>query len=217
MKILIMGAPGSGKGTQAEIISEKYNIPTISSGSILREAIAEGTEIGKIASMYINDGLFVPDDVMIKAVMERLEKEDCENGCILDGFPRTLEQVEAMERADIDIDFVLKINLADEEIIKRVSGRRVCEMCGATFHVIYKPTEQPEKCDVCGAKLVIRQDDREEVVKNRLKIYYDQTVPVINYYEKKGKIVESESMEEISETAQNVSEAIAGALCNGKH
>ena len=208
MKMLIMGAPGSGKGTQSEILVKKLGIPTISTGAMLRAAIAEGTEVGKEASKYINDGKLVPDSVMIDLVLDRVSKDDCKNGYILDGFPRTLAQAEAMTEANIDIDCALMIDVADEDIIARIGGRRVCAKCGATYHTKFKPSSKGDVCEQCDGELIIRADDAPETVVSRLETYHKMTAPVIDYYEKMGKLVAVKAVEGVEETTELVLKAL---------
>ena len=208
MKMLIMGAPGSGKGTQSEILVKKLGIPTISTGAMLRAAIAEGTEVGNEASKYINDGKLVPDSVMIDLVLDRIAKDDCKDGYILDGFPRTLAQAEAMTEAGIDIDCALMIDVADEDIIARIGGRRVCAKCGATYHTKFKPSSKGELCEVCDGKLEIRADDAPETVVSRLETYHSMTAPVIDYYDKLGKLVSVKAVEGVEETTELVLKAL---------
>lgn len=208
MKMLIMGAPGSGKGTQSESLIKKLNIPAISTGTMLRNAINEGTELGKNAQRYINEGKLVPDDVIIGVVLERLSQKDCKNGYLLDGFPRTLAQAEAMDDAGIDIDIALLIEVSDELIMKRLSGRRVCS-CGATYHITSKPSANGEYCEVCGKPLTIRDDDKPETVAKRLKIYHEQTAPVVEYYREKGKLIAVRTEYGVDETTKLVLEAIS--------
>lgn len=208
MKMLIMGAPGSGKGTQSEILVKKLGIPTISTGAMLRAAIAEGTEVGKEASKYINDGKLVPDSVMIDLVLDRVSKDDCKNGYILDGFPRTLAQAEAMTEANIDIDCALMIDVADEDIIARIGGRRVCAKCGATYHTKFKPSSKGDVCEQCDGELIIRADDAPETVVSRLETYHKMTAPVIDYYEKMGKLVAVKAVEGVEETTGLVLKAL---------
>jgi len=208
MRMLIMGAPGSGKGTQAEILTELLGIPAISTGAMLRAAISKGTEIGKQAEMCINDGKLIPDDIMINVVLERLSQKDCENGYILDGFPRTLAQAEAMTSAGIEIDKALMINVSDEKIVCRLSGRRVCNDCGASYHLIYKPSLKGEHCEHCSSELVIRDDDNEETIRKRLKIYHELTAPVIEYYASINKLITVEGCEELKETTRLVHRAV---------
>lgn len=208
MKMLIMGAPGSGKGTQSEILVKKLGIPTISTGAMLRAAIAEGTEVGKEASKYINDGKLVPDSVMIDLVLDRIAKDDCKDGYILDGFPRTLAQAEAMTEAGIDIDCALMIDVADEDIIARIGGRRVCAKCGATYHTKFKPSSKGELCEACDGKLEIRADDAPETVVSRLETYHSMTAPVIDYYGKLGKLVSVKAVKGVEETTELVLKAL---------
>lgn len=208
MKMLIMGAPGSGKGTQSEILVEKLGIPTISTGAMLRAAIAEKSDVGKEAEKYINDGKLVPDEVMIDLVLDRVSKDDCKEGYILDGFPRTIAQAEAMTKAGIDIDCVLMIDVPDDDIIARIGGRRVCSKCGATYHVKFKPSADGEMCEHCGGKLEIRADDAPETVVSRLETYHSMTAPVIDYYEKMGKLVAVKAVEGVSETSELVLKAL---------
>ena len=208
MRMLIMGAPGSGKGTQSEILTEKLSIPAISTGAMLRAAIAEGTEVGKEASKYINDGKLVPDEVMINLVLDRISKEDCANGYILDGFPRTLAQAEAMTDAGIEIDTALMIDVEDEAIMGRLGGRRVCGKCGATYHTKFKPSSKGDKCEVCGEELTIREDDKPETIANRLKIYHETTAPVIDYYREMGKLTTVKAVEGVEATTELVLKAL---------
>lgn len=206
MNLLIMGAPGGGKGTQAEILAKELNIPTISTGAMLRNAIAEGTQLGVRAKTYIDAGELVPDDVIIGIVIEMLKSDTCSKGYILDGFPRTIAQAEAIDKAGINIDHVLVLEVADEVIVDRVSGRRVCEKCGATFHVTNNPPKKEGICDVCGAKLIIRDDDNPETVKNRLVTYHKQTEPVIDYY--KDKLIKVEGVGSVESISQKLLSAL---------
>lgn len=207
MKLILLGPPGAGKGTQAEILSKKLGIDTISTGVMLRTAIREGTELGKLAEGYINEGKLVPDDVVVGIVKERLSQEDCEKGFILDGFPRTTAQAEALDEAGVEIDKVLSLEVADEAIIERLSGRRECKLCGTPYHVVYKPSANGDKCP-CGGELIQRADDNEETVKNRIKIYHEQTEPIKDYYEKKGKLVIAYGQEELEDTTKEVAKAL---------
>lgn len=208
MNLLIMGAPGGGKGTQAEILAKALSIPTISTGAMLRSAIAEGTELGIRAKTFIDAGELVPDDVIIGIVIEMLGSDACSKGYILDGFPRTIAQAEAIDKAGINIDNVLVLEVADEVIVERVSGRRVCKKCGATFHVTNNAPKVEGVCDVCGDTLIIRDDDNPETVKNRLVTYHKQTEPVINYYKDKLIVVEGVgSVESISQKLLSALEA----------
>ena len=200
MKLILLGAPGAGKGTQAEIISERLSVPTISTGNIIRAALKAQTEMGIKAKEFIDKGLLVPDDVVIGIVKERLKEDDCKNGFILDGFPRTVPQAQALDDMGIEIDKVIDIQVPDEKIVQRLSGRRVCSGCGASYHLLYKKPEKDGVCNSCGAQLVQRTDDREETVLERLKVYHEQTEPLVDYYRKKNKLVVVEGQEEVSDT-----------------
>ena len=202
MKLIFLGAPGAGKGTQAEIVSEHLNIPTISTGNIIREALKSGTEMGLKAKEYIESGKLVPDEVVIGIIQDRLAEADCANGFILDGFPRTIPQAEALDRMGIIIDRVIDIEVADEVIAKRVSGRRVCPACGASYHVDYKKPAVDGVCDKCGDTLVQRKDDHPDTVKERLQVYHDQTEPLKDYYAAAGKLVIVEGQEEVADTTK---------------
>lgn len=208
MRIIFLGAPGAGKGTQAEIASLKLNIPTISTGNIIRAAIKEGTKMGLAAKEYTDAGRLVPDDVVIGIIKERLSEDDCKNGFILDGFPRTIPQAESLDQLGVEIDKVINIHVPDDKIIKRMSGRRVCLICGTTYHIEYKPTREPDKCDVCGAVPVQRADDAPETVKERLRVYHEQTEPLIKYYESKGKLRTVEGQEKVEDTTELTLEAL---------
>lgn len=186
MKLILLGAPGAGKGTQAEVISKKLNIPTISTGNILREAIKNGTEIGLKAKEFMDNGKLVPDDVIIGIIGERVAREDCANGYILDGVPRTLAQAEALDAAGIRFDKVISIEIEDAVIEERMTGRRVCGSCGAGFHLTAHPPKKEGVCDVCGEALTIRKDDAPETVKHRLQVFHAQTEPLKEYYAKFG-------------------------------
>ena len=188
MKLILLGAPGAGKGTQAEIISKKLNIPTISTGNILREAIKNGTETGLKAKSFMDAGKLVPDDVIIGIVRERVARADCANGFILDGVPRTIPQAEALEAAGIHFDAVVSIEIADEVIEARMTGRRVCTACGASYHVTANPPKADGICDHCGRELSVRKDDAPETVKNRLKVFHSETEALKGFYEKLGKL-----------------------------
>lgn len=190
MKIVTLGAPGAGKGTQAKKISAKYHIPHISTGDIFRANIKEGTALGKKAKGYMDQGLLVPDELVLELVVDRLEKADCKDGYVLDGFPRTIPQAEALDKTlgerGEKIDYALNIEVPDNNIINRMSGRRACVGCGATYHLVYAPTKAEGVCDVCGKELILRDDDKPETVKKRLNVYRDQTRPLIDYYENAG-------------------------------
>ena len=185
IKLILLGAPGAGKGTQAEIISKKLSIPAISTGNMIREAIAAGTEMGKNAKEFIDSGALVPDEVVIGIIKDRLAADDCANGFILDGFPRTVPQAQALDAMGVEITDVLSIEVADEKIIERMGGRRVCKKCGASYHIVFNPSENGEFCS-CGEELTIRSDDAPEVVAKRLDTYHTMTEPLKDFYEKKG-------------------------------
>lgn len=200
MNLILLGAPGAGKGTQAEKICEKLSIPAISTGNMLREAMANGTEMGLKAKSFIDAGKLVPDEVVIGIINERLKQEDCQNGFILDGFPRTIPQAEALDEMGVRIDKVLDIEVADEKIASRLSGRRVCLKCGATYHTEFKKPKADGVCDVCGDTLVQRKDDMPETVLDRLNTYHEQTEPLKGFYEKKGILRVVEGQEEVADT-----------------
>ena len=200
MNLILLGAPGAGKGTQAEVICNHLQIPAISTGNILREAIANGTETGLRAKAYMDGGKLVPDEVVIAILQDRISKDDCKNGFILDGFPRTVPQAEALDKMGVRIDKVIDIEVADEKIMQRLSGRRVCEKCGASYHVDYKPSATAEVCDKCGGKTVQRKDDHPDTIKERLHVYHEQTEPLKGYYEKTGKLTVVEGQEEVKDT-----------------
>lgn len=200
MNLILLGAPGAGKGTQAEKICEKFNIPAVSTGNIIREALKNGTDMGLKAKSYIDAGKLVPDDVVIGIIKERLAEDDCQNGFILDGFPRTIPQAEALDKMGIVIDKVVDIEVPDEKIASRLSGRRVCLKCGATYHLEYKKPAKEGICDACGDELVQRKDDSPETVLDRLNVYHEQTEPLKDYYEKTGKLVIVEGQEEVADT-----------------
>ena len=200
MKIIFLGAPGAGKGTQAEKVAAKLNIPTISTGAIIRSALKEGTEMGLAAKAYIEAGKLVPDDVVIGIIKERLAESDCQNGFILDGFPRTIAQAEALDAMGVSIDLVVNISVDDATIVERMSGRRVCAACGATFHTLFNPSAAGDKCDKCGAELSIRKDDQPEVVKDRLTVYHKETEPLERYYENKGILQTVVGQEKLEDT-----------------
>ena len=199
IKLILLGAPGAGKGTQAEIISKKYAIPSISTGNMIREAIAAGTEMGRNAQSFIDSGALVPDEVVIGIIKERLAKPDCENGFILDGFPRTVPQAQALDDMGVEITDVISIEVPDEKIVERMGGRRVCKSCGASYHVKFNPSENGEFCD-CGELLTIRSDDAPEVVKKRLETYHSQTEPLKGFYEAKGILKLVEGQEKLEDT-----------------
>ena len=190
MKLILLGAPGAGKGTQAEILCDKLGIPTISTGNILRAAVKDGTTMGQKAKSYMDAGALVPDDVIVGIVKERLAQPDCANGFILDGMPRTIAQGEALEAMGVEIDKVLNLLADDEMIMQRMSGRRVCAKCGASYHIQNKPSAKPGICDRCGGELTIRKDDEPDTVRDRLKAYHEQTEPLVAFYRERGKLVE---------------------------
>ena len=202
MNLIFLGAPGAGKGTQAEVVCDKLGIPAISTGNMLREAVKNGTPAGLAAKEYMDRGDLVPDEVVIGILKDRIAEDDAKNGFILDGFPRTVAQAEALEAMGIKIDKVIEISVPDEKIIARLSGRRVCEGCGASYHIEYKPTKVEGKCNLCGANVVQRIDDKPETVISRLKTYYEKTAPLKDFYAAKGKLVTVEGQDEISETSK---------------
>lgn len=208
MRLILLGAPGAGKGTQADIIAEKLSIPTISTGNILRAAVRDGTPVGIRAKALIDAGQLVPDEVIIGIVSERLAKDDCKNGYILDGVPRTINQADALEKAGIFIDKVVSLDVPDGTIEKRMTGRRTCTKCSQTYHVDHNPPKVEGVCDVCGGELSIRKDDMPETVKNRLEVYHSETEPLIRYYEERGKLVHVAGREKLSETTQAVFKAL---------
>ena len=192
MKIIMLGAPGAGKGTQAKMIAQKYQIPHVSTGDIFRANIKNGTELGKEAKKYMDQGLLVPDELTVKILLDRVAQDDCKNGYVLDGFPRTIPQAEVLDKALSDlgdaIDYAINVDVPDENIVKRMSGRRACLACGATYHIEHIPPKKEGICDVCGQGLVLRDDDKPETVLNRLKVYNDQTQPLIDFYTAKGVV-----------------------------
>lgn len=190
MKIIMLGAPGAGKGTQAKMIAEKYSIPHISTGDIFRANIKGGTELGMEAKKYMDQGQLVPDELTVKILLDRVAKDDCKNGYVLDGFPRTIPQAEVLDKALAElgdaVDYAIDVDVPDENIINRMGGRRACVTCGATYHVVHVPPKQEGICDKCGSELILRDDDKPETVKKRLDVYHAQTQPLIEYYTKKG-------------------------------
>ena len=202
MKLILLGAPGAGKGTQAEVICDKLGIPAVSTGNILREAMKNGTEMGRKAKSYIDSGALVPDDVIINIIKERLAQDDCKNGFILDGVPRTVAQAEALETMGVDIDKVVDIEVADETIVKRLSGRRVCSACGASYHTLYKPSANPDRCDRCNGPLIVRKDDEPATIVERLRTYHELTEPLVDFYKERGKLVVVEGQEEVADTSR---------------
>lgn len=212
MNLILLGGPGAGKGTQAKLIVEEYKIPQISTGDMLREAVKQGTELGKKAKEYMDKGELVPDEIVIGIVRDRLKQPDCEKGFILDGFPRTIAQAEALDKMLDEIgkkiDAVINIYVPEEEIVKRIVNRRTCKKCGAIYHLIYSPPKESNKCDKCGGELYQRDDDKEETVRERLRVYKQQTEPLIEYYEKKGILYNVDGTKDIN----GVFEEIKGVL-----
>lgn len=208
MNIILLGAPGAGKGTQAEVICEHLSIPTISTGNIIREALKSGTEMGLKAKSFMDAGSLVPDDVVIGIIKERLAKDDCKNGFILDGFPRTIPQAEALDAMGVVIDKVIDIEVPDANIIARLSGRRVCEKCGASYHLEYKKPSVSDVCDKCMGTLIQRKDDHPDTVKARLDVYHKETEPLKEYYSGQGKLSVVEGQEEVKDTTKLILEQI---------
>ena len=208
MKIIFLGAPGAGKGTQADIVSERLAIPTISTGAIIREAIKAETEMGLKAKKFIEQGALVSDDVVIGIIKERLKKSDCEKGFILDGFPRTVPQAEALDAMGVTLDVVLSLEVKDEAIVERMSGRRVCPGCGKTFHVQHLPSKKGELCDACDAKLIIRADDDPAVVRSRLEVYHSVTEPLKGYYRESGKLCCVDGNGSVEDITKRIFEAL---------
>ena len=202
MNLILLGAPGAGKGTQAEIICDRLSIPAISTGNIIRAAMKNGTEMGKKAKEYVDAGNLVPDDVVIGIIKERLLEADCKNGFILDGFPRTIPQAEALDSMGINIDRVISIEVPDNKIVARMSGRRVCAKCGASYHTEYKKSKKDGVCDLCDGELIRRKDDEPETVLDRLNVYHEQTEPLKDYYAKTGKLRTVEGQEEVADTTK---------------
>ena len=208
MKLILLGAPGAGKGTQAEVLSRKCNIPTISTGNILRAAMKNGTPVGLKAKEFVESGKLVPDDVIIGIVRERLAESDCKDGYILDGMPRTIPQALALEQANIGIDVALSIEISDEEIVQRLSGRRVCKECGATFHIATNPPKAEGSCDSCGGELIVRKDDAPETVTDRLAIYHKETEPLKDFYSERGRLKSVDNQPTVEETTVVVLKAL---------
>ncbi len=213
MNLILLGPPGAGKGTQAKMISEKYGIPQIATGDILREAVAKGTELGKKAKEYMDRGELVPDEIVIGIVKERLKQPDCEKGFILDGFPRTLAQAEALdkmlEELGKKLDAVINIDVSEEEIVKRIVNRRTCRNCGAVYHLIFNPPKVEGKCDKCGGELYQRDDDKEETVRERLRVYRERTEPLIEYYKKKGLLYDVDGTKDIEGVFKQIDEILS--------
>ena len=212
MKIIMLGAPGAGKGTQAKKIAERYGLPHVSTGDIFRANIKNGTELGMEAKKYMDQGMLVPDELTVKILLDRVAQEDCKNGYILDGFPRTIPQAEVLDKALTElgdkIDYAVNVHVPDENIVNRMSGRRACVSCGGTYHVVYAPTKKEGICDACGGELILRDDDKPETVQKRLADYHEQTQPLIDFSQNKGILVEVDGTKEMAE----VFEAIVAIL-----
>ena len=208
MKIIMLGAPGAGKGTQAKLIAEKYNIPHISTGDIFRANIKEGTELGKKAKTYMDKGELVPDELVVDLVVDRVAKDDAKNGYVLDGFPRTIPQAEALDAAlaklGDKVDYAIDVDVPDENIINRMSGRRACVACGGTYHIVHIPTKVEGICDACGGELILRDDDKPETVKNRLNVYHEQTQPLIDYYKGQDILVEVDGTQNMDDVFTDI-------------
>ena len=208
MKIVMLGAPGAGKGTQAKMIADKYSIPHISTGDIFRANIKEGTPLGAKAKEYMDKGLLVPDELVCDLVVDRIQQDDCKNGYILDGFPRTIPQAEALTDAlskiSDKVEYAINVEVPDENIVNRMGGRRTCVGCGATYHIKYNPPKTEDVCDKCGEKLILRDDDKPETVQKRLDVYHEQTQPLIDYYTKQGVIAEVDGTVDMNEVFDNI-------------
>ncbi len=211
MKLVLLGPPGAGKGTQAVTLQEKYQIPAISTGHIIRKAIREGTPVGKLAEGHIARGELVPDDVVVELVRTRLAEKDCENGYILDGFPRTLSQAQIMDKTGIGVDIVLNLEVEDEVLVERLGGRRECKQCGAAYHIISKKPKHEGVCDICGGELITRSDDVPDVIRKRLSVYHEQTESLKDYYQKQNKLTTVYGQDEVADTSRHVVEAIEKA------
>lgn len=212
MKLIMLGAPGAGKGTQAKKIAEKYQIPHISTGDIFRANIKNGTELGNKAKSYMDQGHLVPDELTCNLVVDRINQEDCKNGYVLDGFPRTIPQAEALKAA-LDkmgetIDYAIDVEVPDENIVNRMGGRRACPGCGCTYHIEHNPPKVEDICDVCGAKLVLRDDDKPETVTKRLSVYHEQTKPLIDFYKKEGVLREVDGTQDLNDVFQAITEIL---------
>lgn len=208
MKIIMLGAPGAGKGTQAKMIADKYSVPHISTGDIFRANIKNGTELGKKAKTYMDQGLLVPDELVVDLVVDRVSQNDCENGYVLDGFPRTIPQAEsldaALEKLGEKVDFAINVEVPDENIVRRMSGRRACVSCGATYHIVHIPTQKEGICDRCGNELILRDDDQPETVTKRLTVYHEQTQPLINYYNEKNVLLEVDGTKDMKAVFEDI-------------
>ena len=214
MKIIMLGAPGAGKGTQAKMIADKFGIPHISTGDIFRANIKEGTELGKKAKEYMDQGALVPDELTCDLVVDRIKQDDCSKGYILDGFPRTIPQAECLTKAlaDMDdkIDYAINVDVPDENIVRRMSGRRACVGCGATYHLVYNPTKTEGICDRCGKELILRDDDKPETVQKRLTVYHEQTQPLIDYYKEKGALAEVDGTQDMQDVFNGIVKILEG-------
>ncbi len=212
MKVIMLGAPGAGKGTQAKKIAAKYTIPHISTGDIFRANIKNGTELGKKAKTYMDQGLLVPDELVVDLVVDRLNQEDCAKGCVLDGFPRTIPQAEALDKAlaalGQKVDYAIDVDVPDANIVQRMGGRRACVGCGATYHLVYAPTKEEGICDVCGKELILRDDDKPETVTKRLNVYHEQTQPLIDYYTNAGVLKSVDGTVDIDDVFQAIVEIL---------
>ena len=212
MKIIMLGAPGAGKGTQAKMIADKYGVPHISTGDIFRANIKNGTELGMEAKKYMDQGLLVPDELTVRILLDRVAQDDCKNGYVLDGFPRTIPQAEVLDseltKLGDHIDYAINVDVPDENIVNRMSGRRACVGCGATYHIKYNPTKVDGVCDACGEKLVLRDDDKAETVQKRLGVYHDQTQPLIDYYTKSGVLKEVDGTVDMEDVFQAIVEIL---------
>ena len=216
MYIIMLGAPGAGKGTQADILSQEMNLPHIASGDLFRQALEKRTEVGLLAKSYMDKGELVPDEVAIKMILERINQPDCSSGCLLDGFPRTLHQAEVLDEAFGEqgktIDKAIYIEVPNEELVKRLSGRRLCRVCQTPYHIISSPPKTPGKCDKCGGELYQRSDDKEETVKDRLSVFFAQTVPILDYYEKQSKLIKVNGNLGIQEVAREIISALKAPM-----
>lgn len=212
MKIIMLGAPGAGKGTQAKMIADKYSIPHISTGDIFRANIKNGTELGKKAKEYMDQGKLVPDELTVDLVIDRVGQEDCKNGYVLDGFPRTIPQAECLTetlaKMGTEIDYAINVEVPDENIVNRMSGRRACISCGATYHIVHIPTKVEGICDRCGSELILRDDDKPETVTNRLAVYHEQTQPLIDYYKGKDKLVEVDGTQDMKDVFTDITKIL---------
>jgi adenylate kinase len=208
MKIIMLGAPGAGKGTQAQMIAEKFNIPHISTGDIFRANLKNGTELGKKAKVYMDQGLLVPDELTVELLLDRVANEDCKDGYVLDGFPRTIPQADVLDneltKLGDKVDFAINVDVPDENIVRRMSGRRACLKCGATYHIEHIPPVKEGICDKCGSELVQREDDKAETVQNRLSVYHEQTQPLIEYYDKKGILKTVDGTKDMQEVFSDI-------------